>query len=82
MKKTNRKTMVISIILIIMIIIQIKAFTDSRANKITNVTAKIIDASGLLSEEICTLQAVNEESGTVITLPSVVNEKKVEKYKK
>lgn len=80
MKKTNRKTMVISIILIIMIIIQIKAFTDSRANKITSVTAKIIDASGLLSEEICTLQAVNEESGTAITLPSVINQKKVEKY--
>ena len=58
-----------------MLIIQIKAFTDSRANKLTNITAKIIDTSGILSDEICMLQAVNEaESGTVITLPSVVNE--------
>ena len=81
MKKTNKKTMIISIILIIFIIIQIKAFTDSRANKITSVTAKIVDESGLLSDEICTLQAINEEeSGTVITLPSVINEKKIEKY--
>lgn len=81
MKKIDKRKLVILIILILMIIIQIKAFTDSRANKITNITAKIIDTSGLLSDEICSLQAVNEEeSGTVITLPSVVNEKKIEKY--
>lgn len=81
MKKIDKKRIIISIILILMIIIQIKAFKDSRANKITSITAKITDTSGLLNDEIFTLQAVNEEeSGTVIILPAVVNEKKIEKY--
>ena len=81
MKKNNKKRIVILIILIVMLIIQIKAFTDSRAKKLTDITAKIVDTSGLLSDEIYMLQAVNEEeSGIVITLPSVVNEKKIEKY--
>ena len=81
MKKIDKKRIVILIILIIMLIIQIKAFNDSRANKLTDITAKIIDMSGLLNDENYMLQAVNEEeSGTVITLPSVINEKKVEKY--
>lgn len=81
MKKINKRKIVILIILILMLIIQIKAFTDSRASKLTNITANIIDTSGILSDEIYMLQAVNEgESGTVITLPSVVNEKKIEKY--
>ena len=80
MKKNNKKRIVVLILLIIMIIIQIKAFKDSRANKLSTITAKIIDTSGLLSDEIYNLQAINEkESGTVIVLPSVINDKKIEK---
>ena len=81
MKKITAKRIGVLIVLIILIILQIKAFTDSRAKKITDITAKIIDESGILSDEIYMLKAVNEEeNGTSIILPTVVNEKIIEKY--
>lgn len=81
MRKLNVKQIGVLIVLILLLILQIKAFTDSKANKLTDITAKIIDVSGVLSDEIYMLKAVNEEeNGTAITLPSVVNEKIIEKY--
>lgn len=81
MKKINKKKIIILIILIFMLIIQIKAFRDSNANKIIDITAKIMDVTGFLSDENFTLQAINEkESGMAVTLPSIVNEKKIKKY--
>ena len=81
MRKLTAKRIGVLIVLIILIILQIKAFTDSRAKKITDITAKIIDESGILSDEIYMLKAVNEEeNGTSIILPTVVNEKIIEKY--
>ena len=81
MKKINKKGIAKLIILIILLITQIKAFKDSRANNITYVTANIIDASGLLSAETSSIIARNEgESGMAITLPDIVNTKKVTKY--
>ena len=81
MKKINKKGIVKLIILVILLITQIKAFKDSRANKITYITANIIDASGLLSTETSSIIAMNEgESGMAITLPDILNTKKVTKY--
>ena len=81
MKKINKKGIAKLIILIILLITQIKAFKDSRANNITYVTANIIDASGLLSAETSSIIAMNEgESGMAITLPDILNTKKVNKY--
>lgn len=81
MKKINKKGIVKLIILIILLITQIKAFKDSRANNITYITANIIDASGLLSMETSSIIAKNEgESGMAITLPDILNTKKVTKY--
>lgn len=81
MRKINKKKVVMAIILIVILIIEIKAFTDSRANKITEITANIIDTSGLLSDETIDLQATDEKDiGTAITLPDIINQKKIKNY--
>ena len=81
MKKIDKKGIVKLIFLIIFLIMQIKAFDNSRANKLTYITAKIVDFSGLLSEETSTLIAINEgDNGMAITLPNILNTKKVSKY--
>ena len=81
MRKINKKKVVMAIILIVILIIEIKAFTDSRANKITEITANIIDTSSLLSDETINLQATDEKDiGTAITLPDIINQKKIKNY--
>ena len=81
MKKTNKRNIVILIILIILIIVMLRAFIKSRANNVVEITANFKDNSGLLSDESITLNAVNEgESGYSITLPDIVNTKKISKY--
>ena len=81
MKKTNKRNIVILIFLMIFIIILLRAFSNSRANKVIEITANIQDNSGLLVDEKTTLEAINEgESGFSITLPEVINTKKVTKY--
>ena len=78
MKKLNKKKILLLIILIILIIIEIKAGVGSKANKVLEITANMIDNSGLLSDETCKIQAVSEkESGMAITLPNIINQKKV-----
>ena len=81
MKKTNKRNIVILIFLMILIIILLRAFSNSRANKVIEITANIEDNSSLLADEKTTLEAINEgESGFSITLPDVINTKKVTKY--
>lgn len=81
MKKLNKKKILLLIILIILIIIEIKAVVGSKANKVLEITANMIDNSGLLTDEICKIQAISEkESGMAITLPNIINQKKVENY--
>ena len=81
MKKINKKKILILIILIILIIIEIKAFTSSKASNVLEITANIVDNSGLLGDETCQMQAVNEkENGMAITLPNIIVQKKVESY--
>lgn len=81
MKKIDKKGIVKLIIFIILLIMQIRAFDNSRANKLTYITAKITDFSGLLSAETSTMIAINEaDSGMAITLPDFINTKKISKY--
>ena len=81
MKKIDKKGVVKLIILIIFLITQIRAFNNSRANNIVDITAIVIDSSGLLTDENSTVIAINEgESGMAITLPDVLNTKKISKY--
>ena len=81
MKKTNKRNILVLIFLMILIIILLRAFSNSRANKVIEITANIQDNSSLLADEKTTLEAINEgESGFSITLPDVINTKKVTKY--
>ena len=81
MKKINKRKVIGLILSIIMLILVIKAFSNSRANKLIDITAVISDNSGLLKDEKINIQAINEgEKGISITLPNIVNEKIIEKY--
>ena len=81
MKKISKKKVLVLIIFIVMIIVEIKVFTDSLANKFIEITTNIVDTSSLLDDEKYIMQATNEnESGYCITLPSVINEKNVASY--
>ena len=81
MKRISKKKILTLIILIIFIIIEIRAFTNSRAKKFIDITANIIDNSSLLEDEKYQMQAINSgESGYYITLPDIINNKKVSKY--
>ena len=81
MKKLNKKRIAILIFLVIVVLFEIIAFRDSRANKIIEVTLATIDNSGFLSVEEINISAINgEESGYYIFLPEYINEKRVIKY--
>lgn len=81
MKKISKIKVAIAIILIVILILVIRAFTDSRANKFTEITANVVDVKGLLGDETFILRAINEEDlGTAITLPEIINEKKIKNY--
>ena len=81
MKKINKKRILILIGLIILILLEIKAFRDSKAEKLIDISANCKDSQELIEDEKITIQAVNEgKDGISITLPELVNEKKVSKY--
>ena len=81
MKKLNKKKIGILIVLLLIIIIEIKAFTDSGANKLLEITAIINDNSEYLQSIEIPLEASNEgKAGYAITLPNIVDEKVVNKY--
>ena len=81
MKKINKKRIVLLIILICLLILQIKAFMDSTANKLLEITLDAKDNAAILDESSVTAEATDEgESGYSLILPEVINEKKVSKY--
>lgn len=88
MKKTtrkkyniNKKRIFILISLIMLVIFEIVAFRNSRANKIIDVAASIIDNEGKLDVEQISLEASNSgSSGYFVVLPEYINNKKVDSY--
>ena len=81
MKKINKKRIVLLIILICLLILQIKAFTDSQANKLLEITLVAKDNENLLEDISEKIEATDEgKSGYSLVLPEVVNEKVVSKY--
>ena len=81
MKKINKKRIILLIILICLLILQIKAFTDSQANKVLEITLSAKDSKSILEDSLVTLEAIDEgKSGYALILPEVVNEKRVSKY--
>lgn len=81
MKKFRGKKVLIAIILVIILILIIKFFSDSKADDLIEINANIIDNTGLLSDENSIILASNEgKIGYSITLPDVINSKKINKY--
>ena len=81
MKRIGKKGIGILIIIVFIAILGIKLLTNSKADKLIEITATIIDKSGLIDDEEYQIQAINEEeSGYCITLPSVINEKVINQY--
>ena len=81
MKKTSKKYIGILIILIILIIVGLKAFMSSKANKQIEITANFSDLNKMANDEKTTILATNDgENGMEIILPEFANEKKVSKY--
>ena len=81
MKKINKKKIVTLIALTLLIIIEIRAFTNSRAQKLLDINGNFIDASSLLGVEKMTVQAMSQdEAGYYIILPDAINGKKVKRF--
>ena len=60
MKKINKKRIILLIILICLLILQIKAFTDSQANKVLEITLSAKDSKSILEDSLVTLEAIDE----------------------
>ena len=81
MKNISKKKLIWLIIATILVIIEIKAFTDSRADKLLEINTNIVDASGLLGVENITLEASSQnEAGYYVILPNGVNGKLVNRF--
>lgn len=80
-RKINAKKILILILILLGLIIEIKAFRDSRADKILDITVNISDNDKKVEEEKIILQASNNnDSGYSIILPEYIDGKKVNKY--
>ena len=80
MKKINKKKIIALILIITMIIIEIIAFRNSRADKIIEISANIIDADQVVENQIQTWSALSGENTYYVTLPEYVGDKKVKEY--
>lgn len=81
MNKINKKNILILIGFVIIIILEIKAFTDSKAEKIINIMLNINDSEKVISEQNIELQVIDDTNNEIsILLPEVVNNKKIVKY--
>lgn len=81
MKKINKKKILILIGFVIIVLLGIKAFRDSRAENVIDIESNFKDSSGLVSDETMQIKALNEgKNGISVTLPDIVNNKKIKKY--
>ena len=80
-KIINAKKILILIFILIGLIIEIKAFRDSLADKIIDVTINVSDSTNLLQSEKIVLQASNNNNlGYAVVLPEYISNKKISKY--
>ena len=81
MKSINKRKVTIIILLIIMLIIEIVAFSFSRAEKIKEIEASIIDVTKTIQMQSIKLNATDSgESGYYIVLPEEVGNKQIISY--
>ena len=81
MKKLNKGKIIILIVLLILIIFELVAFRNSRAEKIVPISATYTDLANKVEAITTNIEAKSEdESGYSVILPDVVENKKVLKY--
>ena len=81
MKNLSKKKLIWLIVITLFVIIEIKAFTGSRADKLLEINANIVDASGLLDVEKVTLDASSQnESGYYVILPEGINGRRISRF--
>lgn len=81
MKRIKKKKIGILIFLVLIIIIEIIAFSDSRADKTIDTQVIFSEINSTEEQEVGMMSAINgEESGYYIILPEVINDKRVSKY--
>ena len=79
--KNKRRRIFLLIFLIIIILIEIRAFRNSVADKLIDITATITDNSSLLAvQEYTTKASTDSEGRYCFSLPNVINNYKVDKY--
>ena len=79
--KINKRKIFILICLIMLCIFEIIAFKESRAERIIDITASIIDSENLLEDEEIVVTATDTgNSGCYIVLPETIGNKKVGLY--
>ena len=79
--RINKKRVFVLICLILLVIFEIVAFRNSRANKIIDITASIIDDEEKLATEEVGLEASNSgNSGYFVILPEFINNKRIDSY--
>ena len=80
-RKINAKKILILILILIGLIIEIKAFRNSLADKIIDITINVSDSNNLLENEEIILQASNNNNlGYAVILPEYIGSKKISKY--
>ena len=81
MKKIKKKKIIILIMIIALIIVEIIAFKNSRANKTVEINVSLEDSEQILSEEIQIWSASNNQNGDYyIVLPEYINNNRVSEY--
>lgn len=79
--RINKKRIFILICSIMLVIFEIVAFRNSRAEKVIDITASIIDDGGVVPTEQIPLEAKSSDSsGYYFVLPEYINNKKIDSY--
>lgn len=81
MEKLRKGKVFILILLLILIIFELIAFQNSRAEKVITISANFSDSKNLVEEVTENIEATDkDESGYSVVLPDKVNNKKISKY--
>lgn len=81
MRRINKKKIIALILLITVIIIEIVAFRNSTADRVIEMSVKLIDADQELETVAQTWSAISSDNSYYVTLPEYVGDKKVKEYR-
>lgn len=81
MRNVSKKKLAITIVLAIIVIIELLTLGISRAEKVKEISCNVIDNENKIVNYTFSIEAFDGgESGYYITLPDIVNSKKISKY--